>query len=74
MFDLLNEDLLVEMFRRPRQIYGKSSLILLQLIRMPDNPERNMKNENCSSQLRANFKRHVTFRKTDESLVCSDET
>jgi hypothetical protein len=41
---------------------------------MLDNPERNMKNEKCCSQLSIFFKRHVAFRKSDESLVCSDKT
>jgi hypothetical protein len=38
------------------------------------NPERNMKNEKFCSQLSTYFKRHMAFRKGDESLVCSDKT
>jgi hypothetical protein len=33
-----------------------------------------MENEKCSSQLNTYFKRHMAFRKVDESLVCSDKT
>jgi hypothetical protein len=43
------------------------------LIRMSDNPDRNMKNEKCCSQLSTYFKRHLTFRKALKSLVCSDK-
>jgi hypothetical protein len=41
---------------------------------MSDKPDRNMKNEKCSSQLNTFFKRHMTLRKADESLACSDKT
>jgi hypothetical protein len=41
---------------------------------MSDNPEQNMKNEKCWSQLSTYFKRHMAFRKADELLVCSDKT
>jgi hypothetical protein len=44
---------------------------------MPDNPDRNLKNENCCSQFNTYFKGHMafrSFRKADESLVCSDKT
>jgi hypothetical protein len=32
-----------------------------------------MKNEKCCSQLSTYFKRHMAFRKADESLVCPDK-
>jgi hypothetical protein len=35
---------------------------------MSDNSDQNMENEKCCS------KRHMTFRKADESLVCPDKT
>jgi hypothetical protein len=38
------------------------------------NPDRNMKNEKFRSQLSTYFKRHMGFRKADESLVSSDRT
>jgi hypothetical protein len=41
---------------------------------MLDNPDRNMENEKCCSQLRIFFKRNMAFRKADESLLCSDKT
>jgi hypothetical protein len=52
-------------------IYSKPSLIRLQLFRMSDNPDRNMKK--CCSQLSTCFKRYMTFRKADKSLVWSDK-
>jgi hypothetical protein len=55
-----------------RTHYSKASLIPLQLIRMSDNQDRNMKK--FSSQLSMYFKRHMACRKEDESLVCSDKT
>jgi hypothetical protein len=54
--------------------YSKPSLIWLQLIWMSNSPDRNMKNEKCCSQSSTHFKRHMSFRKADESLVCSDKT
>jgi hypothetical protein len=33
-----------------------------------------MKNGKCCSQLSTYFKRHMAFRKADESLVCSGKT
>jgi hypothetical protein len=54
------------MYRKP--------IIRLQLIRMSDNQDRNVKNKNFCSQLSTYFKRHIAFRKEDESLVCSDKT
>jgi hypothetical protein len=33
-----------------------------------------MKNEKFCSQLSTYFRRHTTFRKADESPVCSDKT
>jgi hypothetical protein len=54
--------------------YRKPSLIRLQLIWMSDNPYRKMKREKHFSQLSIYFKRQMTFRKVDESLVCSDKT
>jgi hypothetical protein len=58
---------------RPRQqtgnivvLTGVQSLIRLQLNRMSDNPDRNMKNKKWSSHLSAYLKRHVAFRKADE--------
>jgi hypothetical protein len=47
----------------------KPSLMRLQLIRMFDNPDGNTKIEKCCSQLRTYFKRHLTFRKADDSIV-----
>jgi hypothetical protein len=41
---------------------------------MSDNPHGNMKNKECCSQLSTYNKRHMTLRKADESLVCSDKT
>jgi hypothetical protein len=41
---------------------------------MSDNPDRDMKNEKCCSQLSTYFKRNMAFRKADESLVCSGKT
>jgi hypothetical protein len=38
------------------EMYSKSSIIRLQLIRMSDNADRNMKNEKCCSQLSTYFK------------------
>jgi hypothetical protein len=35
---------------------------------MSDDPDRNMKNEKFRSQLNTYFKRHMGFRKADESL------
>jgi hypothetical protein len=52
--------------------YSKPSLMRLQLTWMSDYPDRNMKR--FSSQLSTYFKRHVTFKKAHESLVCSDKT
>jgi hypothetical protein len=43
------------------------------LTHMSDNPDRNIKNENFCLQLNIYFKRHMAFRKTDESLVCSEK-
>jgi hypothetical protein len=37
------------------------------------NPDGNMKNEKCCSQLSTYFKRHLAIRKADESLVCSEK-
>jgi hypothetical protein len=54
--------------------YSKPSLIRLQLIRMSDNPDRNMKSEKCCSQLSTYYESHKAFKKADESLVCSDKT
>jgi hypothetical protein len=54
--------------------YSKPSLIRLQLLRVWDNPDRNMKCEKYCSQLSTYYKRHMPFRKADESLVCSDKT
>jgi hypothetical protein len=50
-----------------------------QVQRTLDNPvtvnlDRNMKNEKCCSQLSTYFKRHLAFRKADESRVCSNKT
>jgi hypothetical protein len=39
-----------------------------------ENPDRNMKNEKCCSQLSTHFKGHMACRKAEESLVCSDKT
>jgi hypothetical protein len=44
MFDFRNKLVLVAELWMPRQIYSKPSLIRLKLIRMPNNPKRNMKN------------------------------
>jgi hypothetical protein len=41
---------------------------------MSDNPDQNMKNEKCCSQLSTYFKRRMALRKADESLACSDKT
>jgi hypothetical protein len=41
---------------------------------MSDNPDQNMKNEKCCSQLSTYFKKYTLFRKADESLVCSETT
>jgi hypothetical protein len=60
--------------RTSHSIYSKLSIIRLQLIRVSDNPDRNMKNEKCCSQLDTYFERHIAFRKADESLLCSDKT
>jgi hypothetical protein len=43
--------------------YSKPSLI-----RMSDNPDRNMKNEQFCSQLSTCFKRNTGYRKAEESL------
>jgi hypothetical protein len=37
------------------------------------NPDRNMKNKKFGSRLSTYFKRHMGFRKADESLECSEE-
>jgi hypothetical protein len=55
-------------------IYSEPLLIRLQLIVISDNPDRNTRNEKCCSQFSTYSKRHVAFRKADESLVCSDKT
>jgi hypothetical protein len=57
-----------------RQICSEPSLIRLQLTRVSDNPERNLKNDKFSPQVSTYFKRRMAFRKADESLVCSDKT
>jgi hypothetical protein len=51
--------------------YSTPSLIRLQLPRISDNPDLNMKN--AVTQLSTYFKRHMTFRNAHESLVCSDK-
>jgi hypothetical protein len=45
-----------------KQELQKPSTIRLQLIRISDNADRNMKNEIFCSQLNAKFKRHMGFR------------
>jgi hypothetical protein len=50
-------------------LYSKPSIIWLQLIRMSDNPDRNMKKKFCS-QLSAYFKRHVGFRSKRTFTLC----
>jgi hypothetical protein len=40
---------------------------------MPDNPDQNMKIKKCCSRLSTYFKRHMAFRKANESLVCSEK-
>jgi hypothetical protein len=55
-------------------VLSKASLIHLQLNQMSDNPYRNKQNEKCCSQFNTYFKRHMAFRKADESLVSSDKT
>jgi hypothetical protein len=40
---------------------------------MSDDPDRNMKNEECCSQLSTYFERHMAFRKADDSLVCLEK-
>jgi hypothetical protein len=42
-------------------MHSKLSLILLQLIRMSDNSDRNMKCEKFCSQLSTYFKRHINY-------------
>jgi hypothetical protein len=54
--------------------YGKLMLVRLQLIWMSDNPDQNMTNKKCCSQLNIYFKRHMAFKNADELLVCSDKT
>jgi hypothetical protein len=54
--------------------HGKCLLIRLQLILMLNNPDRNMENKRCWSQLSRYFKRHMAFRKADELFTCSDKS
>jgi hypothetical protein len=43
------------------------------LTRISGNPDRSMKGEKSCSQTNTYFKRHVSIRKADESLVCADK-
>jgi hypothetical protein len=49
----------------PKQEVQSTEYRKRSLIRMSDNPDRNIKNENSSPQLSTYFKRHMTFRNAD---------
>jgi hypothetical protein len=55
-------------------IYSKPLLNRLQLIQMSDNSDQNWKMKSAVHSWVHTLRRHMAFRKADESLVCSDKT